>query len=1458
MRLEYFHPAVKAWFEKAFNQPTEPQELAWPSIKSGRHTLIAAPTGSGKTLAAFLAAIDDLVRLGIEEKLSDQTYVVYVSPLKALSNDIHRNLEEPLEGIRDQLSRVGLPDINIRTFVRTGDTPQKDRNAMRRRAPHIVVTTPESLYILLNSESGRQMLSTVRTVIVDEIHAIAGSKRGSHLALSMERLAGVTDEKPTRIGLSATQKPIEEVARFLTGNRDDECRIIDAGHIRRRDLAVELPRSPLEPVMSNEVWNDVYDRLAELTNEHRTTLIFVNTRRWAERVTRHLSERIGEDKVTSHHGSLSREHRLNAEQRLKNGELRALVATASLELGIDIGDIELVCQLGSTRSIAAFLQRVGRSGHSLGGTPKGRLFPLSRDDLVECTALLDATRRGELDRLILPDQPLDVLAQQIIAEAAAQEWQEDALYESFRHAYPYRCLRRKDFDDVVAMLTEGYSTRRGRRHAYIHRDAVNKKLRGRRGARLAAITSGGTIPDNGDFDVVLEPAGLRIGTVNEDFAIESLAGDIFQLGNNSYRILRIETGSVRVEDAHGQPPTIPFWFGEAPARTDELSKAVSRLREEISQRLSSGNMAIDDATDWLVSEVGITTSAAQQLVEYLASALAALSALPTHNTIVMERFFDEAGNMHLVIHSPYGSRVNRAWGLALRKRFCRKFNFELQAAAVEDAIVLSLGPTHSFPLEEVARYLNSKTVREILIQALLAAPMFNVRWRWNASIALAVLRFRAGKRVLPQFQRMNAEDLVAVVFPDQLACFENLAGDREVPDHPLVNQTMKDCLDEAMDITAFEALLASIERGEVQVIARDLIEPSPLAQEILNARPYAFLDDAPLEERRTQAIMSRRWIDTETAADLGKLDSQAIERVREEAWPDVTNADELHEALMLLGFLTEQEVRQEAGWRKFLDDLIKERRATRVAIRPANNLNADVGSLVAAAERLPQLLAVFSQASLTPPIKVPEEYAIRHWETTDALIELVRGRLEGSGPVTAERLANLVSLPQKQIDSALLSLESEGFAMRGRFTPDAKTEEWCERGLLARIHRYTLNRLRREIEPVSSADFMRFLFAWQRVTPEHHGEGPDALAAVVEQLEGFEAPAAAWENDILAVRLSDYRPDWLDNLCLSGRILWTRLTPPKLNTDKERSSGPIRSTPIALTPRSNFRLWEEAFSHARHYQPALSTRSGKALEHLKNRGASFFSDIVDATGLLRSQVEEALGELVVWGLVNSDSFNGLRALLVPSQRRRPLSGGRRRGRVAAYGVEDAGRWVVLNRQFADETNGETPKSGLAREHLEHIAWSLLRRYGVVFRKLLEREPKLPPWRDLLTTFRRMEARGEVRGGRFVDGFSGEQFALPEAVGSLREARRKAKDGTCISISGADPLNLVGVITPGGRIPALAGNRVLFRDGVPIAAKIGGEVRFLEKIDKQLEWETRNQLLRRNIPPELRPYLSRVV
>ncbi|HEU4693893.1 MAG TPA: DEAD/DEAH box helicase, partial [Vicinamibacterales bacterium] len=1359
-----FHPLVSRWFLDAIGEPTSAQRRGWEAIRSGHHTLIAAPTGSGKTLAAFLTTIDDLVREGTESPLPDAVRVVYVSPLKALSADIHKNLAEPRRALRRLAEESGADIPRITAAVRTGDTTSSERAAMLRTPPHILVTTPESLYLLLTAERSRQMLRTTRTVIVDEIHAVIGTRRGAHLALTLERLEALCAAEGggtplQRIGLSATQKPIDEVARFLVGAGEDRgrCAIIDEGHRRALDLAVEIPQSPLDAVMSHEVWEEYYDRLAALIGEHRTTLVFVNTRRMAERVARHLSDRLGEDAVTAHHGSLSKDRRLDAEHRLKTGTLKALVATASLELGIDIGYVDLVCQVGSPHRIATLLQRVGRSGHTISGTPKGRMFPVSLDDLVECAALLRASRRGELDAIVTYDAPLDVLAQQITAETSCHPYGEDDLHTLVRRAWPYRDLARSEFDAVVSMVADGFATPRGRRAALVHRDEINRVLRGRRGSRLLSLTSGGAIPEVADYRVVLEPEDTFIGTLNEDFAIESMAGDIFQLGNAAWQITQVVAGTVRVRDAHGAPPTIPFWFGEAPARSDELSRAVSELRGDVDRQLSptADAAASVTAAEWLTAETGLSEGGAVQAIAFLEAGKRVLGVIPTQETLVLERFFDESGGMQLVLHAPFGSRVNKAWALALRKRFCRQFNFELQAAATEDALLLSLGPQHSFPLADVFRYLHPASVRDILVQAFLDAPVFQTRWRWNATISLAVPRNRGGRKVAPQLQRMQADDLMAAVFPDAAACLENIPGDRQIPDHPLVNQTVRDCLEEAMDLAQLQEVLGRIHRGELTCVSRDTPEPSVFSHDIINARPYAFVDDAPLEERRTQAVQTRR-AGTSTN-EIGALDGSAIDRVRDEVRPDPRDADELHDTLLTSGFLLDGEVDN-----ALCATLVGLGRATRA------RLGAGVAVWVAT-ERVPEFLAIQPAVVLEPRVVPPASRTSRAWTGEDALVEVIRGRMSLLGPTTAQALAESCGLVQAEVDEALLTLESEGAILRGTFTPGSRLLEWCDRRLLARIHRYTLNRLRAEIAPVSPAEFMRFLFAWQHVESSSRLSGVEGVRAILAQLDGLELPARAWERDVLSARVERYESSMLDMLCLSGEIGWARL-----------SSGPtqvVGATPIALFAREHAEAWVQlspslvpGVSGTSTPDTTLSEDARRVLERLEGYGASFAHELRSACDLTHGRCREALAELVALGLVASDGFAGVRAIIGQTSSR--------------GGTDTSGRWSVLRRT-----------SNVAREDaVRALAWTLLARYGVVFRRVLTRDTAGVPWRDLARVYRTLEARGEIRGGRFVSGMSGEQFALPDAVAMLREVRRKPLTGAWLSLSGADPLNLVGIIT----------------------------------------------------------------
>jgi ATP-dependent helicase Lhr and Lhr-like helicase len=1266
--------------------------------------------------------------------------------------------------------------------------------------------------------------------------------------------------------------------------------------------------------------------------------------------------------------------------------VRVLVATASLELGIDVGTVDLVVQINSCRAIAVALQRVGRSGHWRGAVPKGRFFVTTRDDLMECAALVRAIKQGDLDRLIIPESPLDVLAQQIVATCAAGSgnanvaraprprapgvgaavsdiavknialnhtsdalqypdtslaladsragapaphvqseddgWDEDEMFALAKRAYPYRNLKRETFDSILEMLSEGIAARRGRYGAYVHRDRVNGKLRARRGARLAAITSGGAIPDNSLYTVVAEPDGVVVGTVDEDFAVESNRGDIMLLGNTSWMIRRIETnaGRMLVQDAHGAPPTVPFWRGEAPARTQELSAHVGELREEISAMLprtspvgfSATQPEVAAVVSWLKDECGLDDSGAEQAIEYILQGRAVLGAVPTQKTIIAERFFDEGGGMQLVIHAPFGGRINKAWGLSLRKRFCVGFNFELQAAATDNGLNIALAEQHSFPLGDVFHFLQAETVQPILEQAALDSPIFGTRWRWDANRALALLRFQNGKKVPPQIQRMRSDDLLASVFPDAAACFENIEGERKIPDHPLVGEVMKDVLTEAMDVEGLKSLLRGMASGEIRVIAVDTPVPSQFSHEILNANPYAYLDDAPLEERRARAVNMRRVLPESVLEEVGGLDAGAIAQVREEAWPDVRDADELHDVLHTLVALPEELGRAGTtesmpptesralpgfaglglagsetgphasilytiiagnGWNAFFEKLVVEGRAGIASLEGRRYW--------VAAERARSFAALFPEAGFEQVLADVETVDISR---DDALLTLVTGWMSHLGPATASELGEILGLPASDMEKALLRMEASGTVLRGSFTSaagkrtgvsaphdpvelrstgqpgaavptqtfsthpvpaEAQETEWCERRLLARIHRLTVGMLRKQIEPVTAAAFMRWLLRWQHVAPGTQVVGERGTLEVLQQLQGFEIPANAWERQILARRIADYDPAWLDQLCMTGVVGWGRLSPHPATVDaggsastkgssenapasRQRRVIPTSVAPITffvreesdwMVPRGNFQVSQkqrdpstssgQAMGHPNDSLEGrgLSHGAQLVLEFLRQRGASFFADIVRSTGKLKAEIETALWELVAAGVVTADGFDNLRALIDPKRRAGQGSGRSTRPR------HSSGRWALLHADVAVER----PRA------VEAACWMLLRRYGIVIRDLLARESNLPTWRELLMGFRRLEDRGEIRGGRFVDGFLGEQFALPVAVESVRGMRGLPLSGETMTLSAADPLNLVGILVPGDRVPAISGRFVSCRDGVAVSASDQGVV-----------------------------------
>ena len=1483
-----FHPAVRTWFAHRFPMgPTEPQAAAWPLVRAGRDVLVASPTGTGKTLTGFLVAVDAALRrrtagsapVGVDGPTGPE--VVYVSPLRALAADVHENLQLPLEGIRSAAAELGveLPELSV--AVRTGDTPAAERASMRRRPPDLLVTTPESLYLLLTAASSRAMLAGVRTVIVDEVHTLARDKRGAHLALSLERLSRLVATRGIRlqrIGLSATVRPLETVGRLLSGAGDRPAPdVVDCGHRRDLDVAIELPGSELEAVASRQQFGEVMDRIAAQVRRHRTTLVFVNTRKMAERVAHQLAERLDGGYpaapeghaapegllVAAHHGSLSGARRKLVEARLRAGELRALVATASLELGIDVGPVELVCQIGSPRSIATFLQRVGRANHQVEGTPAGRLYPLTRDELVECTALLAALRSGRLDALVPSVAPLDVLAQQLVAEvAAAGECTTDELFDLARSAAPYAALDRAAFDQVVDLVSWGIPTGRGRRGAHLHHDAVNGRLRPRRGARMTAITSGGAIPETGDYRVVLDPDGVTVGSVHEDFAVEANVGDVFLLGTHSWRVRQVEVGTVRVQDAQGAAPTVPFWLGEAPARTAELSEEVGRLRQAVDDALAAGGA--DAARHAIVSLAPVGSAVAEQVAAYLAAGRAALGTLPTHRRLVVERFFDESEGMQLVVHSPLGGRVNRALGLALRKRFCVTFDFELQAAADDDTVVLSLGPQHSFPLTDVPKMLRSRTAESVLTQAVLFHPMLQARWRWNCNRALVVPRARGGRRRPIHLQRMEADDVLAAAWPSLAACQENApAGPVPVPDHVLVRQTVADCLTEAFDAQGLVSLLEAIETGAVEVCFSESAEPSVLAHGILTGRPYTFLDGAPLEERRSRAVPLRRGLGEGvaaalpvTATQLAPFDAAAESALADQVRPRPRDADELHDLLLSLVCCRPME-----EWRRWFDELVAAGRASAVA------------GTWAATERLGMA---------------------EHLDGDDeAAAECVRGHLDVAGPVTVAALVSDRPLPpgaprgapmgELRARTALARLEAVGAALR---LPDGR---WCARHLLVRLYAASRRSRRRAVTPASIVDFVRALARWQHVAPGTQLEGRQGLLAAIEQLQGIEVPAADWESEILPARVAGFDPHWLDELCLAGEVAWGRLTPraeaprpgdrsgsaPSSRREPDAAADitaadvaaadvtaadvaaadgaaadghsadvldggkggpshrgaatPSPATPLALVLRDDLD-WQLAAVRAGE-QP-IEPSAGPAadlLAVLHERGACFRSELAAACRRLPAEVDEGLWDLVARGLVTADAFSAVRSLLSARsrwrarQRRAPLGRrgiGVRRG-VVGSGVGE-GRWALLPGTAVPPASGAGTGAGDAGwsggaacgddELADAVAGQLLVRWGVVAWEVWAREPYRIPWRDVVRALRRLEARGLCLGGRFVAGLSGEQYALEDAAELVARMRSSPPEGDEITAAASDPLNLTGSVLPGPRVPAVRHRKVRYRDG----------------------------------------------
>jgi len=1507
--LDAFHPAVRAWFAERFGDPSPAQTLGWPVIAGcdsppGHDVLLCAPTGSGKTLAAFMWAIDRLFRDAERGELGDRVSVLYVSPLKALANDIRVNLEEPLAGIRQMAHRVAAaerhsdevkPILEVRAGVRTGDTSANERSAMLRRPPHILVTTPESLFILLTSPRFRQSLSAVRYVILDELHALASNKRGAHLMLTLERLERMVRatgaSRPARIGLSATLNPIERLAGFLAGSETDAdgarrprpVKVVRAqgsdDRARAMDLQVIAPGPDLGALATHQHWEAMYDAVAALVREHRTTLVFTLSRRWAERIALNLQKRLGNDAVLAHHGSLARAERVAAEQRLKRGELRALVATASLELGIDVGAVELVCQIDTPKSISAAIQRIGRSGHQLDATPKGRLFALTLDDLLECAAAVRAIRHGRLDEVEIPAGCLDVAAQQIVAIAAEEdEIGEADLLRLLRGAYNFAEFDRASLAHLLDQMAAELPARIQGAAPKIFYDRIGARVRARRGARMAAITSGGTIPESGNLDVVIESQGRKIGDVEEDFAQESSRGDIFALGSMPWRVLGISRNRFLVEPAPGMAPSLPFWQTEAAGRSPALSSEVSELRGEIFERIARGDEAA--AAAFLSAECAMDDRAARQAIDYVRRGQGALGAIPNQRTIVVERFFDGLGGTQVVIHSPFGMRVNRGLGLAIRKRLCQSFDFEIQASAIDDAVLLALNARHSFPLESLMAMISSRSVRHVLGQALLAAPMFEVRMRHVATRALAVMRSSRGRKVPAWIQRLRAQELAAAIFPGREACQENRPPDVELPEHFIATETMHECLTESTDIGRIEELLRAIEQGATRVVTVDAIAPSVFAHRILLAWDYSFLDDGERANRRSRTVSLNRAMaeDVLRTEDLSAmLAADAVESVEAEVSGRAMarrarDRDELYQMIRAHGALAtsvlEERVAGEAN--AVLSALEGEGRVVRV------RFSSGAAEMLIAGEDVALFGAAYPDALFERHAEAqpPVESSLPALEADDAEREIVRRAMATSGPVEIAELAERLKMAPATLEKHLLALEAKGLIFRGHFTPrrpalgatrgravtagaaTASPEQWCDRYNLEKIHRLTLNRLRAETEPCADHDYAAFRLRWNHVGGAGIAADQSGVAAVLEQLSGVALSPELWERAILPARIPGYRPEWLDLLCLGGEVVWAAVpgedaadeVPARITFLRRRRAGAARFNEAAADDAA------AEFTDRDERRVFLALAAG---------GAQYLDQLAERAGMAERTVLAALWRLAAAGRVSNDSFAPLRLLwAAPEAVRAMAPGAHRRARHdaalrARLRSSVTGRWSALGTGTAAQAAAPVPSTGsggaggiagsapsgageacasarvserdLARERAE----TLLNRNGIVTREMLGLESEPMAWHEISFALRRMEYAGSIRRGYFVRGLSGEQYALPAALEMLAASRNlnPAREHP-IALSAADPANPYGAVLPGCGVAREAGNFVVLRAGRVMLGLAGRALVSLDALDDE--------------------------
>ncbi len=1439
-----FEPYVWEWFEDTFGEPSPPQIASWPRIAEGKNTLIFSPTGSGKTLAAFLWCINELFRMGSEPlsydglPLQDSIYVLYISPLKALNNDIQKNLVEPLKGIKRYAEKMGVPVLDVKSAVRTGDTPQNERAKMARRPPHILITTPESLFIILTTQKFREALRTVKYVIVDEIHAISDNKRGVHLSTSLERLQDFATEDFVRIGLSATQKPLDEIARFLVGVDNDgeprECEIVDVGARKNLNVEVISPVDNLLEAHFDAIWGSSYAKMISMIHEHDTTLIFTNSRYKTERTALRLNE-LSQDNpvmVGSHHGSMSKQVRLDMENSLKQGTMDALVATSSLELGIDVGSIDLVCQIRSPKSVSKGMQRIGRAGHLLDATSEGRLLVTDRDDLVESAVLVKAIMDGEIDTTRIPTNCLDVLAQQITGAVAADDWEADDLFNLFRHSYCFRDLRRDDFNSVLDMLAANYSFNMDRApYPKISWDKVNDVLSPERSARLISFRSGGTIPDVADYDVYFQERKTKVGQLDEGFVEELHVGDIFILGSSSWQVLGIERNRVIVGDVYGKAPTIPFWFGDRDSRTYDLGVLVGKFRKEMESKIAS-----DDVISWLQREYYVNENGAKSIYEYFREQHLVTGEIPNDKLVMIEHFHNELGQQQIVIHSSFGIRMNDPWSMALCQAVQEKYAFQPQEATVDDGILFTMPQGQELDPERVLELVTPENVDELLERAIIESPIFSSRFRHNAVRSLLVLREYRGRKVPVWLQNLRATALL-----------EACRHDREFP---LMAETFRECMNESLDVPDLRKVLNRLASGEIEVKTLEAEIPSPFTHSLLLLGQYGDMGSIPTRERRSRMMhlhreLLRQILDEETLRNL--LDEEAVESVDSrlqyiDPQRKARNANELARALLDLGDLvdvpdddmslldrTDGDTQQAL---EMLWELVSTHRSVLVPIPTAETnrerwistenfplYRAAFGMDVKLDDKDEEIIKYLTENAPIPSSQIPipgnienrieklvsgyivlgipevgtsdgemltEYVAAAAWipdhileqgmSRQEARLTLIEKFLRYHGPVTKYEIMEHYGFPDILVDRILTTLHEQGIVAKGEYVPAKSFPQWCFKSNLEEIHRLTLNRLRKEMEPAMPEEYSDFLLRWQHVHPDTQLSGIDGLREVIKQIQGQDNFQAILERDVFPSRVSDYDPAMLDRLCYSGEVFWRRFGYKSLKRGQigfcfREDRDWIVADPNEVEMKMN--RWDDDIPEV----------CDTVRDFLRENGACFFSDIVKKTELDWRLVLRAIWHLVWTGEATNDGFESIRHGRFTSG----LSGcydlfkkPGREGVTIDYIVghildnrrldPTLGRWAATERLIPSSL--EELDSG---EKMQGWANLLLKRYGIVSRDVLKWERAAPAWKDLRRALVRLELLGKVRRGFFVQELSGEQYAYPETVETLREAKLRHPD-----------------------------------------------------------------------------------